>query len=455
MKQAVKRIIIGLYFLTLSVVLTGCTVPLIGVEITFPEWVPFIGGESRSPVTLEYWGLWENDLVMQPFFDSYKQEREFVSVDYQVRDPRQHFETVRSRLNAGNPPDIVRVHSTWVPYLVDGLEPMPDNLLASSDYINAFYPVVSEDLIVGGRVYGVPIGIDGLALVYNEDLLEAEGITQPPQTWSELRTYAADLTKKNSRGEIFQGGAALGYTTQIDHFSDIVGLMMAQSGITFMDDEGKVNFNSFVVDGNNLASEALLFYTKFGSSEQSYNPNWNGSTEAFIEGKVAMILVPSYRLIEIFNANPSFSVKVTTAPQLGSSDSEIANWASYWVEVVPKAGQRPSESWQLLAHMMQPDNLVEFYRAASAERGFGEPYPRPDLASTLSIDQRVQPYVAQAATYTSWPFADGTHDVILNDAIIEVLARYVESVRRGGNVNDAVNGAVAEIQKIVDTVGGN
>ena len=371
-----------------------------------------------------------------------------------MRDPRQHFESVLARIQAGNPPDIVRVHSSWVPYLADGLAPMPDDLLSTSDFVNAFYPVVSEDLIVNGMVYGVPLGIDGLALVYNEDLLKEEGFTDPPRSWSELRTYAAALTKKNSSGEIFQGGVALGYTEQIDHFSDIIGLMMSQSGITFTDDEGNVAINNVVVDGNNLAAEALLFYTKFGSAEQSYNPNWNGSTQAFIEGKVAMILVPSFRLIEIYNDNPFFTVRTAPEQKIASSNAGESNWASYWVEVVPSSGQRPEEAWRLLTHMSQQEQLAEFYRTASTERGFGEPYPRPDMASTLEIDQRVEPYVAQGPTYTSWPFADATHDVILNDAIIEVLAEQVEFVRRGGGTVDALETMVEDMQDILDEIEG-
>lgn len=201
-----KRTTILIYFIILSVVLTGCTIPIIGVEVSFPEWVPFVGGESRSPVTLKYWGLWEPAAVMQPIFDSFKSQREFVSVDYQVRDPRQHLETVMSHFEVGNPPDIVRVHSTWLPYIKDGLEPLPEDILPISDFVNSVYPVVSEQVIFDGQVYGVPLGIDGLSLVYNENLFDGAGISSPPADWDTFRSDARELTIKNTRGEIVQGG---------------------------------------------------------------------------------------------------------------------------------------------------------------------------------------------------------------------------------------------------------
>jgi ABC-type glycerol-3-phosphate transport system substrate-binding protein len=449
----VKRAILGFYFVVISFMLTGCTIPVLGIEVTFPEWVPFIGGESRTPITLEYWGLWEPASVMQPVFDSFKTQREFVSVSYQVRDPRQHFETVRARLTTDDPPDIVRVHATWLPYLYSSLEPLPADVMDATAFINSFYPVVAEDMVINGQVYGVPLGLDGLALVYNDNLFKQEGLTIPPTNWDIFLEYAQKLTKKNDAGQIVQGGAALGYADNIDYFSDILGMMFAQNGVTFVDDQGMVKFHqSFSPTGDNLGADALQFYAKFSDSAQSYNPAWENSTQAFLDGQVAMVFVPSYKLNDILAQRPDFVVKVAKAPQFAVLVDGGKNWASYWVEVVPKNGQRPKESWRLLTHMMQKDQLVTMYRNASEIRGFGELYPRPDLADTLKLEQRVAPYIEQFPTATSWSFADMTHDVILNDKIIQALAQAIRGTQ--GNeeaAGGALNRAAEDVQLILNS----
>ncbi len=454
MRVRIKRGLLGLYFILISFTLTGCTIPLLGIEVTFPAWVPILGSESRTPLTLEYWGLWEPASVVQPVFDSYRSQREFVSVDYQVRDPRQHFETVRARLTTADPPDIVRVHATWVPYLAANLEPLPSDVMDVNTFTNSFYPVIAKDLVIDGKVYGVPLGIEGLALVYNENLFRQAGLTQPPSDWDTFREYAARLTRKNDAGQVIQGGAGMGFSNQIEYFTDILGLMFAQNGVTFSDETGAVRFhNSLSPRGDNLGADALRFYAKFGSSEQSYNPSWENSTQAFIEGRVAMIFVPSYRLNDILARRPNFTVKVAPVPQFAIRESEGKNWASYWVEVVPKNGQRPKEAWRLLTYMMGKDQLVQLYRNASEVRGFGVPYPRPDLADTLSLDQRVSPYMQQLPTATSWSLADKTHDVILNDKIKQSLARAVESTSANeGAAPGALNGAAEEIQAVLDSL---
>lgn len=450
-----KRALLGLYFVVISFTLTGCTIPLLGIEVTFPEWVPILGRESRTPLTLEYWGLWEPASVMQPVFDSYRSQREFVTVDYQVRDPRQHFETVRARLTTANPPDIIRVHATWIPYLAANLEPLPSDVMDANTFANSLYPVMAKDLVIGGNVYGVPLGVDGLALVYNENLFRQVGLSQPPADWDTFREYAARLTRKNDAGQVIQGGAAMGFSNQIEYFTDILGLMFAQNGVTFSDQAGVVRFhNSLSPRGDNLGADALRFYSKFASSEQSYNPSWENSTQAFIEGRVAMVFIPSYRLNDVLARRPNFTVKVAPVPQFAVRESDGRNWASYWVEVVPKNGQRPKEAWRLLTYMMERDQLVQLYRNASEVRGFGVPYPRPDLADTLSLDQRVAPYIQQFPTATSWLFADKTQDVILNDKIKQALASAVDSTRASeAAAEGALSRAAEEIQAVLGSMG--
>lgn len=446
-----KRFVLAGYFITLSFVLTGCTVPVLGIQLQFPSWVPFIGGGSLSPITLEYWGLWEPNTIMQPLFENYKQNvREHVTVAYQMRDPRQHFETIRARLSTNDTPDIVRVHATWVPYLTDLLEPLPSSIMSVSEYSNTFYPVVSKDLVINNNVYGMPLGLDGLALVYNADMLARAGYDAPPANWDDFEAFVGPLNIRNAQRQLIQGAVAMGYAQNVDHFSDLLGVMLAQNGVIFSDADGKVAFNTMLsADGNsNLGADALDFYVKFARTVNSYDPAWEGgSTRAFLEGKVAMIFVPSFRLIDILNANPQFTVKVAPMPQLGGRDVDV-NWATYWVEVVPKNGSNPEESWKLLKHLTEQETLAEFYRTASAVRGFGEPYPRPDMANALSGDPRIGVYVSQFPTAISWPFADATHDEILNDAIIEAL-RSAVSAGQQGRSREGLNAAASTTTRIL------
>ncbi len=57
-----------------------------------------------------------------------------------------------------------------------------------------------------GEVYGIAPGINGMALFYNVDMLEAAGV-EPPTTWAEVKDAAAKLTSDGVYGIAFSAVA--------------------------------------------------------------------------------------------------------------------------------------------------------------------------------------------------------------------------------------------------------
>ena len=417
--------------------------------------IPFVG-KSQKSITLTYWCLWEEKEVMQPLIDAYQRLHPNVTINYESRDPQDHFQTVRSRLAAGNAPDIIRVHDSWVPFLAQDLEPIPEGVMDTATFEQSYYPVNQQMLKFNGKYYGLPLMIDGLALVYNKDLFAKAGISGPPQDWETFRQNVRNLTKYDSRNRLVQSGVALGSARNVDYFSDIIGLMFAQNGVSFVDSNGQVKFDKTIsVDGRNLGEEALSFYTLFVRDEKSWDPNWENSTLAFARGKVAMIFVPSHRILQILNKSPSFGVGVAPVPQLPDVDvatGEGITWANYWVEVVAKNSANSRAAWEFLSWLGDKDQLVQFYRMASQVRPFGEPYPRLDMAESLRTDQYVYPYLQQGPNYTTWYFNYGTHDGVLNEAVVKQLEKMVESINQGTDIKAALSEAAIQVQQILDSI---
>lgn len=423
-------------------------------KIKLPFNLPFLGGPGSSgPITLTYWGLWEPPEVLEPLIEEYQKEHPDVTINYEMRDPKNHFQTVSSRLKSELAPDIIRVHATWVPFLYPNLSSVPQAVMENQTYEQTFYPVTKETLFFNNKYFGIPLEIDGLALVYNEDLFKKAGLSGPPPTWDVFRDYVRRLTIKDDENNIVQSGAALGFAKNVDFFSDILGLMFAQNGVEFQDQNGKVTFSqSISPDGRNLAAEALTFYSLFAKSEKSWDPTWENSTAAFANGKVVMILIPSHKILEVLGRNPKINLKVAPAPQLPSNDPanpKIINWASYWVEVVPKNSAHPQAAWEFLKFLSEKEALTDFYKTAMQIRAFGEPYPRQDLAQSLGSDQFTKNYVQQGPSYETWYFADETHDALLNDKIVQILLIMVENVAAGKDTVGELNTAADQIQTIL------
>lgn len=398
------------------------------------------GPGNQAPATkttLTYWGLWEPNEVMEPLIQQYENLNPGVDIVYSQQNRQQYRARMQNAVRAGNGPDIFRYHNTWVPMIKDDLATAPRSVLPASELQQEFYPVMAEELVQNNSVVGVPLMFDGLALLYNESMLEAANAL-PPRDWREVRELAARLAIRTSNNSgLDRGGIALGTAENVDNSSDILALMMLQNSAT---------------PGNPLslnAQTALEFYTLFSRSDGVWNSTMPQSSVAFANEQVAMILVPSWRIHEIQKLNPNLRFGVTRLPQL--SDEQIT-WASYWVEGVSKTSDNTEEAWKFLAWLSQPEQLRRLHSEAVKYRGFGELYPRVEMASEID-NPLVQPYLEDALYAKSWPLASMTHDEGLNDQLIQYYTDAINQMNRSGNAESALEAVFPGIQQVLSRYG--
>ncbi len=374
--------------------------------------------KKAEPVTLNYWGLWEPTSVMQAVIADYESANPNVKINY----TNQSIKNYRSRfLTAGtqaNSPDVVRIHNTWLPMLKKDLAPAPDTVLKLSD-LSDHYPIVQNNFVSGGKIYALPLEIDGLALIYNDDIFKEAGLT-PPADWNTLRKTAFVLTKTNLETNIIErAGVALGTTGNVEHWSDILGLLILQNS----GNPGKPT--------EQAVQDALTFYTIISTQDKSWDATQPNSTYAFATGTVAMIIAPSWQVSEIKAINPDLNFKVAPAPVLPSANFA---WATYWAEAVPLTSKNPVEAWKFIKYLSSPDVLQKMYAGASQIRALGEPYPLISLASTLANDPLAGPFVTQGPNYKSWYLADRTYDDGINDELSKYYEDAVNAVNNGQTI---------------------
>lgn len=376
-------------------------------------------GES---ITLEYLGLWESESIMRVAFDEFEAQNPGITINYTLDSPENYRQRLQSDLAKGEGPDIFRFHNTWVPMMRNDLAPVPADIYSVTEYQQTFYPVIYEDLRSDNGIVGIPLMIDGLGLYYNKAFFATAG-KQVPTTWDELRVTAQDLTIVVDR-QIERAGIALGLTGNVDHFSDIVGLMLLQNGANPAEPT------------SGLAQDALNFYLIFARSDNMWNATLPPSTFAFANEDAAMMIGPSWRAHEIVNLNPDLDFAVAPLPQL--PEREVA-WASYWVEGVSANSQYQEASWALLKFLSQKETLRSMYTAASQERLFGNPFPRIDMAEQLFQDPYVGAYIQQAPMAQSWYLSSRTYDNGINDRII----KYYEDLLNSDRIDESALTTVA------------
>lgn len=395
----------------------------------------FGGGGVKKEVSLNYWGLWEEREVIQPLIDQYQQKNPNIKINYQKMAPQSYREKliVRSKSNQG--PDIFRFHNTWIPELREVLSPLPTSIMNNAEFEKTFYKVHQNDLKVDNYYYGLPLMIDGLVLIYNEGLLKKAGISTVPSTWDEITDMVPRLTVKDIQGNLITSGIAMGTTTNIEHFSDIFALLLVQNG------------GSLDKLDQQEAAGALEIYRKFAEEPQGY---WNdampNSINAFIQEKVAMIIVPSWQALTIKTANPEISMKIVPVPAVpGASNISIA---SYWIEGVSRFSKNQIEAWKFLRYLTEKENLTKLYEIQTRLRPFGEPYSRVDLAPVLLQNEYLGAVIKQANDFVSVPLISRTFDNGLNDELIKYIENAINSTIQGVTYAEALKTAKGGVDQV-------
>lgn len=377
-----------------------------------------------SPSTvLEYWGLWEPTETMAQVIREYESQNPGVSINY----TKQSHQDYRVRLNTAlvqggaNGPDIFRYHASWVPMLKEELSILPSSIMTSAEYQAAFYPSASEMLNVQGNIVGIPLMYEGLALFYNTDIFST-AVVEPPTTWPTLREIASKLTVK-ADNNITRAGIALGNSTNVEHFSDILAILMMQNKADLL------NPNSAET------RDALRFYVNFVKADNVWNDTLPMSSVAFARGDVAMIFAPSWRALEIKQMNPNLKFKVVPMPQL---DDKRQAYASFWAEGVSQKSTKKDAAWKFLKYLSSAEVQKKLHADQSQTRPFGEMYSRKDLANEVATDP-VQAAFLQDAPYAKGSYMSSyTHDDGLNDQIIKYYEAAVTSLVKGENIDEVL-----------------
>ena len=410
-------------------------------------------GKKDKTVTLNYWGLWEDENVMNGVIADFEAKNPGIKIQYKRNQKNDYRSRLSGRLaKTGTQevdiPDIFRIHNTWIPMFRDYLAPVPTETAKTIGLATDFFDVYSQDLKENGSYLSVPLMYDGLALFYNKDLLKTAGV-ELPKSWWELEQAAIKLTSKDEKDKIKIAGLAMGLTDNVDHWSDILGLMMKQGGI---------NLIKLDTASETSLKDTLAFYSLFATQDKVWDETLPNSTTMFANGKLAFYFGPSWRVFDIEQINKKLNYGIMSVPQLTTSglpndtnvEARLTNihWASYWTEGVNNKSKHQKEAWKFLEYLSSSETLEKMYAAESQIRSFGEMYPRKSLADKMNQNSKTQPFTSVANTATSWYLASETDDGGVNDGMNKYFGDAINSLIKNKDIDEVITTLKSGISQI-------
>ncbi len=371
-------------------------------------------GNSNTPVLLQWRGAFLESDVVQPLIEEYRLSNPNVTIEYSNEwEAEEDFESeARSyqlQLNTSledtlDAPDIFTIHNSWVGDYENIAA--PSTTYSAQSFSDTFYPAAVNDFAGSGVVYGAPLWMDTYAIVYNRDMLSAIGKTEPDANWNDFITTAEQLTSKTGN-TIEQAGFAAGTVNNVDFFYELMLVIIRQNGARLNNDSRVPIFST---DPNTVS--AVEFYNSFTGVNETWDDSFTNDSAAFLEEKVAMIFVPSWRLREIVRINESqnlgIDIGIATPPQVPGQEAEIINWADYWGVVVNNERSNAAAAWKFIAWLNEPEQQRKLHENIEQTNGyFGNLYTRQDMSEELVDHEYLSVYNRSLPFAESWYVVKG------------------------------------------------
>ncbi len=343
----------------------------------------YAGGKTpvtiiRQPFTLEVWGTNEREEDLKPIFESFEKAYENkyqrkMTVKYTAWEPERYEDVLVNKLAEKKGPNLAIMKGTWLLKHHSKIQPLPFNngqgfggfiprtsavdigLWTPTEFQKVFVPV-ANDFIINDRIFGVPLWVDTIGLYYNQDTFRQAGIapSRPAPTWQGIEEQVPRLRVSdygNGAG-LRRAAIALGTVGDIrvraprtgetsptiyDNGVELVSLFVLQHGGSYCSSLClRTTFGPNAMAG----VQDFMHFSLVGDDRYTWSPTYvrdleedgvRDSVDAFVEGKVAMILGTTDLYDELTRRvkESDVSLKVAAIPQYADEDGEVTRKITY------------------------------------------------------------------------------------------------------------------------------
>nr|WP_199308548.1 ABC transporter substrate-binding protein [Aphanizomenon flos-aquae] len=324
--------------------------------------------KSPPPITVKLSGWTGNPLeqtLLKQVIQDFERQESQIKVKYEaIAD--QYMDVIKTRLVGEAAPDVFYLDALEAPFLMgqNVLEPLDKYINPKFD-ITDIEPNLLNNFTYQNHIYGLPKDYSTLALFYNKQAFTQIGLTNPPTTWEQLRTYAKQLTGKLNKygfGEIPE------LARQAYKITAFGGEIIDKNGYaTFANDPG--------LQGLELV---INQYQKDRSSAQKSDVGTNSGSEMFGQNKVAMVIEGNWAIPYLQETFPKLEFATAEIPKINHQKSTMVFTVAY---VMNKQTQHKLAAWKLISYLTGKEGMKKW-----TSKGFALP-ARKSVAQQLGYDQ--------------------------------------------------------------------
>ncbi len=294
--------------------------------------------------------------LLKQLLSDFEVEHPGIKVKYEVIND-QYMDVIKTRLIGEAAPDVFYLDALEAPFLMSQnvLEPLNSYIKPEFD-LGDFEETLLNSFKYENQIYGFPKDYSTLALFYNKQAFNKKGLTDPPATWKELRTYSQKLTEdsnKDGRIDKYGFGEILELARQAYKIKAFDGQIVSQDGYAaFASPEA--------LKGLQLAVNQ---YQKERTSAQKTDVGTNSGSEMFAQGKVAMVIEGNWAIPYLKETVPNLEFGTAEVPTINDNKGTMVFTVAY---VMNKKAKHKAEAWELISYLTGKQGMEKWTQSGLA-----------------------------------------------------------------------------------------
>ncbi|NEP15708.1 MAG: sugar ABC transporter substrate-binding protein [Leptolyngbya sp. SIO4C1] len=311
---------------------------------------------SDGTQTVEFWTM-----QLQPKFTDYFNqliaEFEAENPDIQVEWVDVPWSDMQSKIltavSAGTAPDVVNLNPDFASQLASRNAWLPLDDRIAADEKAVYLPKIWQASTLNDESFGLPWYLTARVTLYNQNIFDQAGISEPPQTYAELAEVAQQIKAETGKYAFFISFVPEDAADVLQSF--------VQMGVPLVDAEGNAAFNT-------PAGKAVFqYWTDLYQQEllprEVLTQGHRRAIELYQAGETALLASGAEFLDTIAQNAPEIAKATASAPQI-SGDTGKKNVAVMNL-VIPHSTDVPEAALTFALYVTNDDNQLAFAKAAN------------------------------------------------------------------------------------------
>lgn len=311
---------------------------------------------ASGKTEVEFWTMQlspKYDDYFNTLIDDFETENPDIAVEW-VDVPWSDMETkILAAVSAGNAPDVVNLNPNFASQLATkGVWLTLDDKLSDAEKA-VYLPKVFEATQIDGDSFGFPWYLTARVTLYNTEILEAAGVTEPPATFEELAEVAKKVKENTGKYAFF-------ITFVSEDAADVLQSFI-QMGVPLVDEEGNAAFNT--PEGKAVFQYWTDLYQQDLLPKEVLTQGHSQAIQLYQSGQTAILASGAESLSSIETNAPDIAAATKAAPQISGSTGK-KNVAAMDL-VIPKSTDAEEAAIKFATFVTNDENQLAFAKAAN------------------------------------------------------------------------------------------